>query len=372
MIRFACRLTRPEFSFDVAFEGGGGVTALFGPSGSGKSTVIRLLAGLARADAGSISVGGTVLLDTATGVFARPHRRRIGVVFQDARLFPHLSVRSNLLYGRWFTPAGQRRLELAPVVEVLGIGHLLARRPDTLSGGERQRVAIGRALLASPRLLLMDEPLASLDAGRKLEILPFIERLRDEFAIPVVYVSHAVDEVARLAAHVVRLERGRVAAAGPPADVLAAASLGETADRFEAVSILSAPVRLYRPEYGVTILAHPAGDIIVSGEVAAGRTARVTIRATNVALARVRPDAISTRTALAGRISRLETDDGPFALVTLALAGGDMLRASVTRLSVDALGLAVGDEVTALVRAAGIDERGLSSTGPTADAGRGG
>ena len=192
MIRFACRLTRPGFALDAAFTAGPGVTALFGPSGSGKSTVIRLLAGLERPEEGRITLGDSVLLDTESRRAVPPHRRRIGLVFQDALLLPHLSVKANLTYGRWFTPRGERRIAFDPVVEVLGIGHLLDRRPTTLSGGERQRVAIGRALLASPRLLLMDEPLASLDQARRQEILPFIERLRDAFAIPVVYVSHAV------------------------------------------------------------------------------------------------------------------------------------------------------------------------------------
>jgi molybdate transport system ATP-binding protein len=223
VIRFRCRLARPNFRFDAAFEGGAGVTALFGPSGSGKTTAIRLLAGLERPDEGRIEVEDWLMLDTGRGVHVPPQRRRVGLVFQDALLFPHLTVRQNLLYGRWFTPAAERRIGFEGVVEVLGIGPLLARRPATLSGGERQRAAIGRALLASPRLLLMDEPLASLDAPRKAEILPFIERMRDEFRIPIVYVSHQAEEVARLADRVVRLDRGAVVDSGPPAAVLGAA-----------------------------------------------------------------------------------------------------------------------------------------------------
>ena len=233
MISFDCTLARNGFRFEAAFEVNGGITALFGASGSGKSTTIRLLAGLERPDRGRIAANGTVLLDTQQRVCLAPHRRRIGLVFQDAHLFPHLPVRANLAYGRWFTPKAERRIKFDPVVEVLGIGHLLGRRPSTLSGGERQRVAIGRALLTSPRLLLMDEPLASLDSYRKLEILPFIERLRDEFSIPIVYVSHAVDEVARLATQVVKLENGRVTASGQPAEVLAPNLLAKAVDRFD-------------------------------------------------------------------------------------------------------------------------------------------
>ncbi len=365
-LSFACRLARPGFGFDVAFEAGAGVTALFGPSGSGKSTAIRLLAGLERAGEGRIAAGGVTLMDTRAGVFVPAHRRRVGLVLQDALLFPHLSVKANLTYGRWFTPAPERRIGFDAVVGMLGIGHLLARRPGTLSGGERQRVAIGRALLTSPRLLLMDEPLASLDAARKQEILPFIERLRDEFAIPVVYVSHAVEEVARLAAHVVRLEAGKVVAAGPPAQALAPASLAEAGRRFEAVSLLTAPVKAWLPDYGVTLLGHPAGDIVVPGRVEAARPGApvtVAIRATDVTVAVGRPGRVSVRTALRGTVASLETDGGPFALVTLRLEGGDMLRAYATRLAADGLGLAVGDGAQALVKAAALGERGPPGAG---------
>ncbi len=246
MIRFAARLHRPDFTLDATFATGDGVTALFGPSGSGKSTIIRLLAGLERPEEGRITLGDTVLLDTAQGLAVPPHRRRIGLVFQDALLFPHLSVKANLTYGRWFTPRGERRIGFDPVVEVLGIGHLLDRRPSTLSGGERQRVAIGRALLTSPRLLLMDEPLASLDQARKQEILPFIERLREAFALPVIYVSHAVEEVTRLASRVVRLDAGRVVAEGTPAEVFAGREAAGT-DRFALRSVIGARVKHQLP-----------------------------------------------------------------------------------------------------------------------------
>ncbi len=358
MIRFACRLTRPDFTLDATFDGGSGVTALFGPSGSGKSTIIRLIAGLEPPTEGRIEVGGDVLVDTQAARQVAAHRRRIGLVFQDALLFPHLSVAANLAYGDWFNRRGPRHITRDPVIEVLGIGHLLKRRPDTLSGGERQRVAIGRALLMNPRLLLMDEPLASLDQARKREILPFIERLRDQFGIPILYVSHAVEEVARLAATVVKLEAGRVVAAGKPAEVLGPASLAKAASRFEAISILSAPIKHHLPDYGVTVLDHPAGEIVVPGrlEPSAG-PARVVIQATQVTLSVGRPGNISIRTALNGTITRLEVDDGPFALVTLRLRGGEMLQAYATRLATDGLGLDVGDEVQALVKAVSIDER---------------
>ena len=185
------------FELDAAFESGGRLTALFGASGSGKTSLVNIIAGLIRPDKGRIAVDGRVLVDTATRSFVPKHKRRIGYVFQDARLFPHMTVGQNLAYGSWFAPRGERSADREKVVELLGIGHLLQRKPDLLSGGEKQRVAIGRALLASPLLILMDEPLASLDEARKAEILPYIERLRDETRVPIVYVSHSVAEVAQ-------------------------------------------------------------------------------------------------------------------------------------------------------------------------------
>jgi molybdate transport system ATP-binding protein len=360
MISVAVKLARRDFAVDVAFEGGAGVTGLFGPSGCGKTTVIRLIAGLDRPDEGRIVLGERVLVDTATGVRLRPHRRRIGLVFQDAQLFPHLDVAANLAYGRFFTPKAARRIETAAVIEVLGIGHLMKRRPATLSGGEKQRVAIGRALLTSPELLLMDEPLAALDDQRKLEILPFIERLRDEFGIPIVYVSHSVEEVARLASTVVKLDHGRVARIGTPAEVLAPTALVSSTGRFEAVSVLSGRVVRVDPGYGVSIVDHPAGRIVVPGLLPhADVDVRIAIKATEVTLSLARTHQISVRTALTGRVIRVDTDHGPFALVTIELTGGDKLHAYATRLAVDDLGLDAGDEVQALIKSVSIDERGV-------------
>ena len=210
MIALSVRHRRGDFVLDVAFESDARVVALFGPSGSGKTTLLHVVAGLIRPHRGMVRVEGRVLADTASGTFLPPHRRRIGYVFQDGRLFPHLSVRGNLAYGRRFAPKRERYADPGEVVALLGLGPLLDRRPQTLSGGEKQRVAIGRALLASPRLLLMDEPLASLDAARKAETLPYVERLRDELRIPIVYVSHSREEVDRLADEVVELRAGRL------------------------------------------------------------------------------------------------------------------------------------------------------------------
>ena len=200
------------FELAATFTAEGGATALWGPSGAGKTSIVNIVAGLIAPDHGRVAVDGTVLVDRANGVFVPPRKRRIGYVFQDGRLFPHLTVRRNLLYGRLLTPKGKRFVRFDEVVGLLGIGDLLDRRPGLLSGGEKQRVAIGRALLMSPRLLLMDEPLASLDEARRAEILPYIERLRDEAKVPIVYVTHRREEVERLASTVVRLEAGRVIA----------------------------------------------------------------------------------------------------------------------------------------------------------------
>ena len=204
-----------SFTLDAQFAADGRLIALFGPSGSGKTSLINVIAGLVKPERGRIVADGTTLLDTSHGVFLPPHRRRLGTVFQEGRLFPHLSVKQNLLYGAWFAGSIRRGSRLASVSALLGIEHLLNRHPDSLSGGEKQRIAIGRALLASPRLLLMDEPLASLDDARKREILPYLERLRDEARIPIIYVSHSVAEVARLSDTLVILSGGKVRAAGP-------------------------------------------------------------------------------------------------------------------------------------------------------------
>jgi len=343
-----------NFQLDIGFSGGGGITALFGPSGSGKSSVIKVIAGLTRLDAGRVVLDGTVIAD-GKGRHTPPHRRRIGVVFQEARLFPHLSVRRNLGYGRLFTPGGERHIAEGPVIDTLGIGHLLDRHPATLSGGEQQRVAIGRALLASPRLLLMDEPLASLDAARRLEILPLIETLRDEFAIPIIYVSHAVEEVARLAGKVVVLEAGRVAREGSPADVFRVA-----ADRFEVMSVVDG--RLGAPDgaFQLTPVETPAGVVWLNGIVRPeGRAVRVLVHATDVALATHRPAGVTIRTVLAGTVADVPDGQGPSVTIDVALDGGGRLAAAVTRAAVADLGLAAGRPVFALVKSVALDERPL-------------
>jgi len=215
MIDISVKKLQGEFRIDAAFHSENvRVTALFGRSGAGKTSIIQMVAGLSRPDSGHVVVNGDCLFDSRKGINLPPEKRRIGYIFQDGRLFPHLSVRSNLIYGMNRIPAEKRFVGFDSVVELLGIGHLLSRRPARLSGGEKQRVAIGRALLTSPSLMLMDEPLASLDAERKAEVLPFISRLSKEYSIPILYVSHSPDEICNLAGAVVVLDAGRVVAEG--------------------------------------------------------------------------------------------------------------------------------------------------------------
>ena len=342
------------FSLDVAFTAGPGLTALFGRSGSGKTSVISLMAGLVRPDRGRIAVGDEVLLDTARGIDVPVHRRRIATVFQEARLLPHLSVRRNLGYGRFFA---RRRpgpaVEVAAVVEMLGIGHLLERRPAGLSGGERQRVAIGRALLAKPRLLLMDEPLAALDEARKAEILPYIERLRDEAGVPIVYVSHALAEVARLAGTVVVLEEGRVAAAGPADAVLRRADL-LPAHAGEAGAILAMTIAAQDLDGGLTRLSGPAGPLVVPHLARpVGARVRVRVPARDVLVATQVPVGLSARNVLPGRISALDARGG--GVMVEIDCNGVALAARLTGASVRDLGLAPGLPVYAIIKSVAFD-----------------
>jgi molybdate transport system ATP-binding protein len=347
------------FSLEARFCAGPGLTALFGPSGSGKTALVNLIAGLSRPERGRIVADGEVLVDTETGRFVPRHRRRIGYVFQEARLFPHLSVRGNLLYGRWFAPKGASRESLDRVVDLLGIGHLLARRPRRLSGGETQRVAIGRALLAAPRLLLLDEPLAALDAARKEEILPYIERLRDESRIPIVYVSHAVSEVARLANTVVLLRDGRVEAAGPVAEILSRPDLALVLGEDEAGAVIEAEVTAHDDAHHLTHLACAAGSIAVPRLGAELRTGvRLRIRARDVIVSLRPPDGMSALNVLQGTVEDLRPAGAATVEVRLD-CGGVQVLAAITRRSREALGLATGMRVYAIIKTVALDRQSL-------------
>lgn len=345
-LQIAVRHAFKDFNLDVAVEAPAGVTVLFGPSGSGKTTLINAVAGLLRPDSGRIAADGWVLLDTDARRNLAPHRRRIGYVFQEGRLFPHLTVRQNLLYGRWFAPRDARTESLPRVVEMLGIGALLDRRPGALSGGEKQRVAIGRALLSGPKLILADEPLAALDEARKAEILPYFERLRDEVSVPILYVSHSSSEVARLATTVVALKAGRVVACGPPAQVLGdVAAVGARG----AASVLRARVVAHHPD-GLTELATAAGPLwLPRMDEAPGKTIRVRIAAQEVILSSMRPQGLSALNILSGEILDIRLGDGPGALVVLAI-GDERLTARITRRSAEAMGLAAGQTCHSVIK----------------------
>ena len=334
---------------------GGRVAALFGPSGSGKTTAIKLIAGMLRPDDGHVRVGGTTFFDRPAGIDLPPERRRIGFVFQDSRLFPHLSVRNNLLYGWRRAPMGDRRIAPDEVIGLLGLDGLMHRRPHGLSGGERQRVALGRALLAQPRLLLMDEPLAALDSARKGEILTYIERLRDEFGLPIIYVSHAVEEVSRLADTMIVIRGGKVLATGPTLDVMTRPDLRDvTGADFGAV--LEATVLRHDTRFGLTVLSTAGGELRVPRvEAPVGKTLRVHVRARDTALALYPPDGSSVLNVLSGHIAAVEDEVPPHAIVRIDLGGGAALLAAITRLSVHRLRLKPGDPVYALIKAMALD-----------------
>jgi molybdate transport system ATP-binding protein len=343
------------FEIDAAFESAGRLTALFGASGSGKTSIINMIAGIISPTSGRIRLGGKLLLDTAQGLCTPTHKRRIGYVFQESRLFPHLSVRQNLGYGQWFAQRHERITDMAKTAALLGIEPLLDRKPHMLSGGERQRVAIGRALLAAPEALLMDEPLTSLDQGRKAEILPYIERLRDELRIPVIYVSHSVQEVARLASDIVVISGGRIKASGPAAAILQRADLIPSEQLGEASSLMEFSIKSYDPSFDLTRLEGKAGAISVPGNIGAiGDRLRVRIRAIDVMLATSMPRGLSALNILNGRIASIQPIEK--ASVDVALdCGGEMLAARVTRQSCAMLGLKPGLDAFAVLKTVSLD-----------------
>jgi len=343
------------FDIDASFQSSGGLTALFGPSGSGKTSVINMIGGLISPASGRVAVSGQVLVDTDAGIAIPRHKRRIGYVFQDARLFPHLTVGQNLRYGRWFTSPNHRYANLEGIVDLLGVGHLLDRRPAALSGGERQRIAIGRALAASPRLILMDEPLASLDEARKAEILPYIERLRDEMKIPIVYVSHSMQEVFRLATDLVVMDNGRVTAAGPIAEVALRTELLPQAEQAEAGAVLDMVVVDHDPAFDISLLRSAAGDMRVPGLGALpGAAVRLRIRARDIMLALDPPGRISGLNVLAGKVSAVGPPHGAHLDITID-CNGQPLVARITRLSAQALEISHGREVFAIVKSVSLD-----------------
>ncbi|HEX3063736.1 MAG TPA: molybdenum ABC transporter ATP-binding protein [Usitatibacter sp.] len=359
MLDVDIEVERGAFRVEARFASDAPIVALFGRSGAGKSTVVNAIAGIVRPRRGRITVGGRTLFDSARGIDLPPEARRVGYVFQEALLFPHMTVAANLAYGERLTPASERFVERDRVVSLLDLSRLLERRPAGLSGGERQRAAIGRALLASPRILLMDEPLASLDAPRKAEILAYIELLRDELALPIVYVSHALEEVTRLADSMVLVADGRVAAQGSVAEVLARPEMQAHTGRFEAGAVIEARVARHDERYGLTLLAFDGGELVVPNvDALPGEPVRARIRARDVSLALVRPTGISIQNMFAAEVAAISGEFGAIVDVRLHV-GATPLVARITRKAAEELALAPGSRVHALVKAVSIDRRSV-------------
>ncbi len=345
-------LERGGFALGARFRAPStGVTAVFGPSGAGKTLLLRTIAGLERGARGRVALDDEVWLDR--DVFVPPHQRQVGYVFQEASLFGHLSVRENLVYGWKRVPSGRRRLELDRVVELLEIGTLLDRRPETLSGGERQRAALGRALLTSPRLVLMDEPLAALDRNSRSRILPYLERVFAVLEVPVLYVSHAADEVARLADRMVLLEAGSVQATGGVGEILTRLDL-PLARSAEAEAVLEARVARHDSEFGLTSLECGTGELTVARlSVDAGAQVRVRVLARDVSLALDRPGRSSILNVLPATVVEVASGEGGAATVLLE-AAGDRLLARITAMSASRLGLEPGLRVYAQIKSVAV------------------
>ncbi len=352
-IEFAYRLARGDFVLDARTElPMRGICGIFGPSGAGKTTLLRCLAGLEKPATGMLRVAGEVWEDTATGIARAVHERRIGYVFQEPRLFRHLDVSGNLDYAerRRKGPAVLRR---GRVVQLLGLEALLRRRPDRLSGGEAQRVAIARALLTAPEFVLMDEPLAALDVARKESILPFLDRLHAELSIPIVYVSHNVDEVCRLCDYLVVLDNGSAVASGELQSVLVRADVPALSGR-DAGSVVTARPEDYDGADELTMVTFSGGRLWLPGRVATGgQPIRLRVRASDVSLCRERPKDSTILNILPAMIEAIEATDGPSALLRLKL-GDDRILARVTRRSLRELGLDIGDAVLAQIKSVAV------------------
>ncbi|WP_336354807.1 molybdenum ABC transporter ATP-binding protein [Pseudomonas granadensis] len=357
MINARLKTVWPGFRLDVDLHvPGRGVTALYGPSGSGKTSCLRCIAGLERAGQGFVEVNGEVWQDSDNGIFVPPHKRAIGYVFQEASLFAHLSVMANLQFGLKRIAKSQRQVDITQATELLGITHLLNRHPEHLSGGERQRVGIARALLTSPKLLLMDEPLAALDSQRKNEIVPYLQRLHDELDIPVLYVSHAQDEVARLADHLVLLSEGKVLASGPIGETLARLDL-PMAMGDDAGVIIEGQVSAYDAQYQLLSLQLPATEMsirVTHAPMSIGQTLRCKVHARDISLALHDSESSSILNRLPVTVVGEQAADNAAHVLIRLDAGGTPLLARITRYSRDQMRVHPGQRLWAQIKAVAV------------------
>ncbi|MDA8307109.1 MAG: molybdenum ABC transporter ATP-binding protein [Deltaproteobacteria bacterium] len=354
MLDVCVRRRQGNFTVDATFRSEAAcVTALFGRSGAGKTSIINMVAGLVRPDEGHIIVGGRCLFDSKSTIDLPPEKRRVGYVFQEGRLFPHLSVRSNLTYGMRLTPKPERYVEFDQVVNLLGIDHLVDRRPAKLSGGEKQRVAIGRALLTSPSVLLMDEPLASLDFARKAEVLPFIARLAGEFSLPILYVSHSLEEILNLADVMVVLDSGRAVASGTIEELMSRRDLQSLTGYTDCGAVISTVVESHHEAAGLSYLRFQGGVLKVPRlDVSIGSRVRVRIEARNVAIALVSPEQISVQNILPGTVEEITNGNG--SLVDVRLDIGCPLLARITPMALSTLDLKPGMRVFAIIKSVAV------------------
>lgn len=346
------KMDYPGFNLDVELTlPAKGVTVVFGPSGSGKTTLLRCLSGLERAPSGTLKLAGQVWQDD--GIFIPIHQRKVGLVFQESRLFPHLSIQQNLLYGYQRTQSVERNLHLDEVVEVLGLAALLKRTPDKLSGGEKQRVAIGRALLTSPKLLLMDEPLASLDMQRKAEIIPFIKRIEDEFKTPIIYVTHSVDEVLQLVDTMVILQAGKVANFGPVQEVFSDVRLRQVLGEEQLGAVLETSVAGHDEEFELTRLDFMGQTLNVPKQnIPVGQKLRVHIHSKDVSLSTAPPEGTtSVLNILQAKVAKIGTLEPKGYSVDIELDAGRPILATITRKSLSNLNLKPGQPVFAHIKA---------------------
>ncbi len=349
-IEFIYALERGEFSLDVeASLAGRGITGVFGPSGAGKTSLLRCLAGLEPDAVGRLAVGGTVLDDDANRTPA--HQRRIGYVFQEPRLFPHLTVRGNLEYGAK-RAVSNNGVDFDHTVEMLRLGALLDRKPSGLSGGESQRVAIGRVLLSSPKMVLMDEPVTALDIESRTEVLPFIERLHAEASMPILYVSHSVDETLRLCDDLLVMDKGRKLAHGSLNEVLMLKGLPVLSGE-EAGSVLAASYEDYDSDFGLTRVSVSGGELLLPGEFDASRPIRVRVRANDVSLSLTEATDTSILNKLPAEVEAIE-DDRPHSALVRLRCGSETLLARITRRSLTELGLESGVRVIAQIKSVSV------------------